>query len=105
MQLLGFHLLDQDFGRQTCVAMSSGGSELYALILCAARLIFTKNLVDGFGFPLEEGAIANSNSYQRQDALRIAKVLGSSSIFKSEVSGYKRPKWMDRSTSTGSTRC
>ena len=33
---------------------------------------------------------------QRQEALRIAEALGSSRIFKSEVSGYNRPEWMDR---------
>ena len=32
---------------------------------------------------------------QRQEALRIAEALGSSRIFKSEVSGYNRPQWMD----------
>ena len=35
---------------------------------------------------------------QRQEALRIAEALGSSRIFKSEVSGYNRPQWMDIDT-------
>ena len=32
------------------------------MTLCAARLISTKNLADGFGFPLVEGPIACSDS-------------------------------------------
>ena len=50
-EFLGGHLLDQEVGRQTCVAISSGESEFHALTLCAARLIFAKSLADGFGFP------------------------------------------------------
>ena len=44
-EFLGCHLLDQEVGRQTCVAVSSGESEFHALTLCAVRLIFTKNLL------------------------------------------------------------
>ena len=61
-ECLGCHLLGQEVGRQTCVALSSGESEFHALTLCAARLIFTKNLVDGFGFLPVEGPIAYSDS-------------------------------------------
>ena len=39
-EFLGCHLLDQEVGRHTCVAFSSGESEFHALTLCAARLIF-----------------------------------------------------------------
>ena len=54
-------LLDQEVGRQTCVAISSGESEFHASTLCAARLIFTRSLVDGFGFPHVEGPTAYSD--------------------------------------------
>ena len=66
---LGCHVLDQQVGRQTCVAIMSGESEFHALTLCAARLTFTRNLVEGFGFPPVEGLIAYSDSPQRQEAL------------------------------------
>ena len=65
LEFLGCHLLDQEVGRQTFVAVSSGESEFHALTLCAARLIFTKNLVEGFGFPLVEGPILGLLSGQR----------------------------------------
>ena len=61
-EFLGCHLLDQEVGRQTCVAISFGEGEFHALTLCAARLMFTKNLVEGFGFPLVEGPVAYSDS-------------------------------------------
>ena len=54
-EFLGCHLLDQEVGRQTCDAVSSGEGEFHALTLCGARLIFTKNLVEGFGFSPVEG--------------------------------------------------
>ena len=56
-EFLGCHWLDQEVGRQTCVAISSGESEFHA-----SRLIFTNNLVGGFGFPPVEGPIAYSDS-------------------------------------------
>ena len=56
------HLMDREVGRQTCVAISSGENEFHALTLCAARLIFTKNVVDGFGFPPVEGPMAYSDT-------------------------------------------
>ena len=59
-KFLGCDLLDQEAGKQTCV-ISSRESEFHALTFCAARLIFTKNLVDGFGFSPVEGPIACSN--------------------------------------------
>ena len=55
-EFLGCHLLDQQVGRQTCVAVSSGENEFHAVTLCAARLIFTKNL------PPVEGPIAYPDS-------------------------------------------
>ena len=58
----GRHLLVQEVGRQTCVAIFSGESEFHALTLCAARLIFTKSLVGGFGFPRVDGPITYSDS-------------------------------------------
>ena len=61
-EFLDCHLLDQEVGSQTCVAISSGDSDFHALTLCAARLIFTKNLVEGFGFLLVEGPMAYSDS-------------------------------------------
>ena len=52
----------EEVGRETCVAISSGECEFHALTFCAARLIFTKNLVEGFGFPPVDGPIAYSDS-------------------------------------------
>ena len=43
------------------VAISSGESEFHALTFCAARLIFTKSLVDGVGFSRVEGPTACSD--------------------------------------------
>ena len=57
-EFLGCYLLDQEVGRQTCIAISSGEGGLHALALCAARRIFSKNLVEGFGFSPVEGPIA-----------------------------------------------
>ena len=92
-------MLDQEVGRQTCVAVSSGETEFHALTLCAARLIFAKNLVEGFGFPPVEGPIAYSDSSAARGVAK-RKGVGSSSIIKSEISGYNRPEWMDRRVST-----
>ena len=61
-EFLGCNLLDQEVGRQTCVAGSSRDSEFHALTLCAARLIFTRSLVYGFGIPHVEGPTAYSDS-------------------------------------------
>ena len=44
-EFLGSHLLDQEVVRETCVAISSAGSEFHDLTLCAARLLFTRSLV------------------------------------------------------------
>ena len=61
-EFLGYPLLDQEVGKQTCDAISSGESEFHALTLCAARLIFTRSLVDGFVLPHVEVATAFSDS-------------------------------------------
>ena len=54
-EFLDGHLLDQEVGRQTCVAIGSGESEFHVLTLRVASLIFTKSLVDGFGLSTVEG--------------------------------------------------
>ena len=82
-QFLGGHLLDQE------VATSSGEREFPALTLCAARLIFTRKLVDGFGFPTWKDRQPTRTPQQR-GVLPIAKALGSSSLFRARVFGYGR---------------
>ena len=72
-EFLGCHLLDQEVGRQTCVAMSSGESAFHALNLCAARLIFTKNLVDGVVSHWWKDRYP-TRTPRLQEALRIAAV-------------------------------
>ena len=72
------------------VAMSSGESEFHALALCAARLTFTRSLVDGFGFLHVEGQPA------RTPSSAVAMVLESSSTFWSGVFGNNRHGRTDR---------
>ena len=94
-EFLGCHLLDQEVGRQTCVAISSGESEFHAVTLCAARLLFTKSLVDGFGFPRVVGPIAYSDSSTAR-GIANRKGVESSNIFRYDVSGHSRPERTDR---------
>ena len=91
-EFLGCHLLDQEVGRLTFVAISSGDSEFHALTLCAARLIFTKNLVEGFGFPPVEGPMAYSDSSAARGIASRKGVGKLKHILKSDVSGCNRPE-------------
>ena len=78
------------------MAISSGDSEFHALTLCAARLIFTKNLVEGFGFPVE-GPVAYSDS---SAARGIAKRKGVGKLKHLQV----RSLWLQQARADGQVK-
>ena len=61
-EFLGGHLLDQDVGRQTCVAVS------------ALRGSSTRSFDDGFGFPHVEGPTAYSDSVGKLKHLQVKRL-------------------------------
>ena len=95
-EFLGCHLLDQEVGRPTCVAISSGETEFHAFV-------FTKNLVDGFGFPLVEVPIVHSDSSAGRG---FADRKGVGKLKHLQVrSLWLQQARVDGQVKTGSTRC
>ena len=65
-EFFGGHLIDCEAIRQACIALSSGESELYALTLCSARVLFLHSLLQGFGF----SHLATPEAYSDSSAAR-----------------------------------
>ena len=65
-EFFGGHLIDCEAIRQACIALSSGESEFYALILCSARVMVLHSLLQGFGFT----SLATPEAYSDSSAAR-----------------------------------
>ena len=83
-------------GWETVVCCHEFWRKFHAFALCAAGLFFTKNLVEGFGFPLVKGPIAYSDSSAGRGIANRMRHCESQASSRQKSLVTNMPEWMDR---------